>query len=109
LHEGYIVKITDDTFEAVIDLKYGTMQHITFRVLGVNTAEKLDEIIFEKAKDFQMEYILNKNIHIFTPKNKHGGFGTYLCEVLLSESEDNLWTKKLLLVEELNKDHKRRR
>ena len=108
VREGYVTRVVDgDTFEAIVDLKYGTSRTVTFRLLGVDTAEKSDKEMFNKAKDFTAEHILHKTIHIFTPKDKHDSFGRYLCKVFYEENGQEFCLNEMLLIEELAKKYEK--
>jgi endonuclease YncB( thermonuclease family) len=108
VREAYVTRVVDgDTFEAIVDLKYGTSRTVTFRLLGVDTAERKDKVPYQKAKEFTAEHILNKTIHIHTPKDKHDSFGRYLCNVYLDEEGNEVTLNEMLLIEELAKKYKK--
>lgn len=105
--EAFVTRVIDgDTFEATVDLKYHTSRKVKFRLLGVNTAER-NEPKFEEATDFTSEHILEKTIHIYTPNEKHDGFGRYLCEVWYEEDGKMKNLNKQLLIEELADEYKK--
>jgi micrococcal nuclease len=89
IRKALVTHIVDgDTFDAIVDLGYGSSVEIRFRLLGVDTPERGQEG-YQEAKDYLEQEIGNREVYIASRKFQKGGFGRYLGVVYYANGNLN--------------------
>lgn len=95
----HIYKIEDihdgDTLRAIIETGYNSLDRVTFRLKGINTAEINSKQPFrlalaKKAKGYLQDKVENHKVRVLSEKFEKGGFGRYLG-TLFYENEQGEW------------------
>jgi len=93
-YKAKITKVYDgDTVTAVVDLGFSISFKIKLRLLGIDTPELRGEERKEglKVRDIVRNLILNKEVEIFTKKDKTGKYGRYLATIIIGDLNLNEW------------------
>jgi micrococcal nuclease len=93
-YTAYIKEVYDgDTVKAIVDLGFTRYQEMTLQLYGVNASgfHENEFIRRKEAKDVLQDLILNKEVEIYTFKEKKGEFGTYLATVIMDGLDVNHW------------------
>lgn len=98
-YRGSVARVIDgDTMEINIDLGFHISVRRTFRLYGINTAEKISGEAGEpgkKAENFVRELVEGKAVIVQTFRDKLEKYGRYLAEVFAVG--DNFSVNKRLL------------
>ncbi|MCT4628440.1 thermonuclease family protein [Winogradskyella sp.] len=93
-YKAKIIDVYDgDTITALVDLGFLVSREMKFRLYGIDTPElrgvEREEGI--KVRDILRERILDKEVVIYSFKDKQGKYGRYLASVLLDGEDINQW------------------
>lgn len=89
IRKAMVTNIVDgDTFDAIVDLGYGSHMEIRFRLVGVDTPERGQEG-YDEAKEYLIQEILDNEVYIASRKFQKGGFGRYLGVVYYNNGNLN--------------------
>ena len=93
-YTAYIKEVYDgDTVKAIVDLGFLHYQEMTLELYGIDTSEfggdERNKGI--EARDVLRDLILNKEVEIYTFKDKQGKFGRYLATVVMDGLDINQW------------------
>lgn len=84
-HIYSIERIIDgDTIVAIAELGYDSLERVTFRFKGINTAEKNSKegtkryVLAHKAISYVTEIMNNHKLRVHSEEFEKGGFGRYL-------------------------------
>ena len=92
-YKAKITKVYDgDTVTADIDLGLGVwVRGEKLRLFGINAPEVRgpEKVKGKESRDFLRELILNKEVTVWTIKDKKGKYGRYLAKVFGDEGDIN--------------------
>ncbi|MFD0863606.1 thermonuclease family protein [Sungkyunkwania multivorans] len=93
-YKAKVIDVYDgDTITAVVDLGFLHYQEMKLRLYGIDTPELRGEQREEglKVRDILREMILDKEVELFTYKDKQGKYGRYLATVVIEGLNINDW------------------